>query len=129
MLEHLGKMTTKAFAIAALEELIVILLALAEYYRTIFGSSSLGLFGIILYAGLYYAFVLHTLVHIAQCFIVGGYVPGLVTSILIIPVTVLLLFIVCGTPEYLWIVLFGIVVAALNLLFAHWLAFKICGIK
>jgi len=129
ILEHLGKMTTKAFAIAAFEELVVILLAMYLLFVDKTGHLSFSVFYFYLYCGLYYAFILHTLVHIVQCFVVGHYVPGLVTSILMIPLTIMLLFLLITFAEYFMVVVFGIIFSALNLLFAHWLAFKICGIK
>ena len=84
IITHLGSLSTKAFAIAALEELFVI--AIVTYYTLTGGDYSFHIW----YA-LFIAFSFHLLIHICQAIVVRGYVPGLITSLLLAPYAFLVL--------------------------------------
>ena len=117
---HLSGLSTKAFAMAVLEELILLLFATA--YILIGGA-----YATELWIALFMAFSLHFVVHIAQGVIVRGYVPGLVTSILMLPYACFgisrICEDVCGIKQIQLSVL-GVVAMMINLRFAHWIGKK-----
>ena len=80
MVDHLSCLTTKAFAIAATEELTVLLVATA--YALAGGAYSMQI-----WSALFMAFSIHLLLHVCQAIVVRGYVPGLVSTILLLPYT------------------------------------------
>ncbi|MGM9843245.1 MAG: HXXEE domain-containing protein [Muribaculaceae bacterium] len=117
IITHLSSLTTAAFAIAALEELII--LAIATYYVVICGDYSL-----YLWSALFIAFSFHLLIHICQAIVVRGYVPGLITSLLLIPYAFLVLYFIWHSMDPVIIALCGaagIAFIAANLAFAHWI--------
>ena len=112
---HLRGLDTRAFAIAALEELLVIVLATC--YVLIQGSYCMEI-----WSALFIAFSVHLLVHVCQAVMVRGYVPGLVTSLLLLPYAYFgmesIWYAMSGGEIVLWGTA-GIVFMVLNLLFAH----------
>jgi len=120
MIEHLLQLSTKAFAIAAAEELVVILLATAYL---LYG----GPLSVELWSALFMAFSIHLLVHIGQAVAVRGYVPGLITSVLLLPYAFMGLHMIwnymSGIEMILWGAV-GIAVMVANLRFAHWIGIK-----
>ena len=78
MFNHLRKMNTKAFTIAVLEELILLVVITVYVFCG-------GPYAIELWTAAFMAFSIHLIVHIGQAIVVRGYVPGLVTSILLLP--------------------------------------------
>ena len=117
IITHLGSLSTKAFAIAALEELFVI--AIVTYYTLTGGDYCFHIW----YA-LFIAFSFHLLIHICQAIVVRGYVPGLITSLLLAPYAFLVLCIIGFSMEKMEITICGfagIVFMAANLAFAHWI--------
>ena len=120
MLNHMRQMNTKAFAIAVLEELIL-LVAITVY---VLGD---GPYAIELWAVVFMAFSIHLIVHIGQSIVVRGYVPGLVTSILLLPFSYLGMQSICKTFSTAQLLLWGIIgmiIIAANLAFVHWLGIK-----
>ena len=119
MLIHFGKMNTKAFTIAVLEELIL-LVAITVY---VFCDRP---YAIELCTA---AFIFHpsSFIHKRQAIVVRGYVPGLVTSILLLPLSYIGLLSIWNTFSTarlcLW-TLIGVLFIAANLAFAHWLGMK-----
>ena len=114
---YLSSLTPPSFAIAAAEEFIIILLATC--YVLIQGCYCLEI-----WSALFMAFSFHQLIHIMQAIVLRSYVPGLVTSLLLLPYSYLGLqsighamsgveLLLCGT--------LGILFMALNLKFAHWI--------
>ena len=112
---HLAKLGTKAFAAAAAEEMLIVLavtaLVLIQYE-----------FCMQIWSAIFIAFSLHHIVHILQAVAVRGYVPGLVSTVVLLPYSAYGLYsihlamslweiIVCGTA--------GLVFMAVNLMFAH----------
>ena len=77
MIHHLSSLSSKAFTIAVIEELVLLLLATAYYLAN-------GPYAIEIWTALFVAFSVHLVVHIGQGIIIRGYVPGLITSILVI---------------------------------------------
>ena len=120
MIEHLSALGTKAFAIAALEELMVLLAATC--YVLIDGTYAMQL-----WSALFLAFSVHLLVHIVQAVCFRGYVPGLVSTILLLPYSFLgvesIWYAMSAMELTLWGAM-GIVLMIANLRFAHWLGSK-----
>ena len=78
MIEQLARLNTKAFAIAALEELLIILPATPDLLLDVAYSFPI-------WSALFIAFSFHLLIHIGQAIIVRGYIPGIITTILCLP--------------------------------------------
>jgi len=120
MVEHLSGLTTKSFAIAAIEELVVLLLATGYVLAS-------GAYSMQIWSALFMAFSIHLLVHIGQAFAVRGYVPGLVSSILLLPYAFIGMQSIwndmSGTELALWC-LTGVIIVVVNLRFAHWLGMR-----
>lgn len=117
MVEHLSSLTTKAFAIAAIEELMVLLVATA--YVLVGGVYSMQI-----WSALFMAFSIHLLVHIGQAIVMRGYVPGLVSTILLLPYAFIAIQSIwnamSGMELAVW-GLIGVITMIVNLRFAHWL--------
>lgn len=121
LLDRLQRLNTKAFALAALEEFIVLLCATACVLADVS-------FALELWAALFLAFSLHLLLHFGQAVAVRGYVPGLVTSILLSPFAaygVFCISLVMSPLKMFALAVAGASFVALNLLFAHWLGLKL----
>ena len=121
LLDRLQRLNTKAFALAALEEFIVLLCATACVLADV-------PFALELWAALCLAFSLHVLLHLGQALAVRGYVPGLVTSILLSPFAAYGFFcisLVMSPLKMFALAVAGAAFVALNLLFAHWLGLKL----
>ena len=61
--------------------------------------------------------------------VIRGYVPGIVTSLLLLPYSaygVWSIWLTTSAVEFLLLALCGMVFVAVNLRFAHWLGMKIC---
>ena len=118
VIDYLCGISTKSFVIAALEELVVLLLATC--YVLVQGEYSFQI-----WAALFMAFSFHLVVHVLQAVMVKGYVPGVVSSLLLIPYAYVGLegiwyamsgmeMVICGVV--------GIIFMVANLLFAHRIA-------
>lgn len=122
-LKHLSGMSTKAFTIAVLEELALILIATV---CVVTGIS----FATEAWAIMFMAFSIHLLIHVGQGIIMRGYVPGLITSVLTLPYSYIGMQNVCeifSATELLTYGAIGIVAMVANLAFAHWLGYKLTG--
>ena len=120
MILHLSSLTTKAFTIAVIEELVLLILATAYYLAD-------GPYALEIWAALFVAFSVHLVVHIGQGIIIRGYVPGLITSILLLPYSCYGISCICQVMDFGKLILLGVigfVVIAINLWFAHWLCKK-----
>ena len=112
---HLAKLGTKAFAVAAAEELLIVLavtaLVLIQYE-----------FCMQIWSAIFIAFSLHHILHILQAVAVRGYVPGLVSTVVLLPYSAYGLYSI-HLAMSLWEMLAwgtaGLVFMALNLMFAH----------
>lgn len=112
---HLLRLDTLAFAIAAAEELLILL-----------GVTAMILmrwpFATWIWIGLFMAFAAHLFVHFAQVVLVRSYVPGFITSVLALPYalyTARMLWHSFAWPELLLASLAGIVFMLGNLLLSH----------
>ena len=76
MLVHLRDMSNRSFCIIVAEELLLISLAVIS---AIYGPSQVPLFA------LTWGFCIHLLVSIGQALAIKGYIPGLTTSIILLP--------------------------------------------
>ena len=121
LLTHLSRLTTKAFAVAAFEEWLII--TVATCYVLIQGDYCLQI-----WSALFMAFSFHQLTHIVQAFVVRGYVPGIATSLLLLPYSFMILqsiwYFMSGLEMLLW-GMSGIIVMIVNLRFAHWLGMSV----
>lgn len=120
IIEHLSGLSTLSFAVAALEELIV--LFLATQWILIDGWLATEI-----WSALFIAFSIHLLVHIGQGIVVRGYVPGLVTSILLLPYSYFGMQSIWNYMSITEIIIWGlagIVFMVVNLRFAHWIGLK-----
>lgn len=110
--------STEGLALAVYEELIVCIalsaLALytgAEFFR-------------LLWLGGFIACTLHFVLHIGQCIVVRQYIPALATSIICLPVSVLIItkcisILNCGAVKIAVFGVIGIAIVGLNLKFAQ----------
>ena len=117
LFDYLQRMNTKAFLIAALEEL-VILLAITIY--AVLG----GAYAIELWTTTFLVFSIHLVVHIIQAIVVRGYIPGLVSSILLLPYLYIVICELChqfSLSQLLSYALIGLPLMLVNLALAHWL--------
>lgn len=119
-LKHLSGMSTKAFTIAVLEELALILIATA---CVIAGTP----YSTEVWAIMFMAFSIHFLIHVGQGIIIRGYVPGLITSVMLLPFAYIGMQNVCAIFSATELLLYGavgVVAMVANLVFAHWLGHK-----
>ena len=115
LLDRLQRLNTKAFALAALEEFIVLLCVTACVLADV-------PFALELWAALFLAFSLHLLLHLGQAVAVRGYVPGLVTSILLSPFAAYGIFcisLVMSPLKMFPLAVIGAAFPPLNLIFAN----------
>lgn len=120
LITHLLRLDTKAFLVAALEELLVMLgvtayvLLQAPYAMEVWTACFL-------------AFSLHLLVHVGQALLVRGYVPGLVSSLLLLPYVaygIWSIWLVMSSWLMLLLAVAGWLVLMANLWFSHWIGLK-----
>lgn len=120
MAEYLLSLDTKAFAIAAIEELLILLAATCYVLID-------GIYAMQIWSALFLAFSVHLIVHIIQAICIKGYVPGLVSTILLLPYSFLgvesIWYVMNGMELALWGTA-GIVFMIVNLRVAHWLGKK-----
>ena len=117
LIAHLGSLSTKAFAVAASEELLLLLLVTC--YVLVDGP---GCFYV--WAAVFIAFTVHLHVHVVEAVAVRGYVPGLLTTLLLLPTCYLglqTIWLRTSGWEILGLGIAGTLCIALNLRFAHWL--------
>lgn len=125
MVEHLSGLSTKAFTIAVLEELALILIATACVIAGTPCSTEV-------WAIMFMAFSIHFLIHVGQGIIIRGYVPGLITSVMLLPFAYIGMQNVCAIFSATELLLYGavgVVAMVTNLAFAHWLGYKLTGGK
>ena len=121
VIEHLSNIGTKAFVVAAMEELIVLIIATCH---VLIG----GTYSTQIWSALFLAFSLHLFVHLVQAILFRGYVPGVLTSLIFMPYAIYGLWSIWLTTtivEFFLMMLCGISFMIANLKFAHWLGMKI----
>jgi hypothetical protein len=113
--------TTEAFSVAVLEEyLLTIIITTVSIYFKIY----------LLWIGVFIAFAVHLVIHIISSIIIRRYIPALVTSILLLPIS---LFLINKVIIELHYSTFSVIIASLlcfiimliNLMFIHKLMRKV----
>ena len=119
--KHLSSLDTQSFVIAAMEEFVILILSTC--YVLIQGDYCMEI-----WSAIFIAFSFHLIVHIMQAIVLRSYVPGLITSVILIPYSYLgiqsIWYAMSGAELFLWGIA-GIIFMAINLIFAHWIG-KIC---
>jgi hypothetical protein len=121
IINHLSGLSQKAFTIAVLEELFLLLLVTAYYLMG-------GAYALEVWTAIFMAFSIHLVVHIGQGSIVRGYVPGIITSILLLPYSYFVIDRICQQMSFGKLALLSVIgfaCIALNLRLAHWLGKKL----
>ena len=121
LFNYIRQLNTKAFAIAVFEELVLLIAITA---CALYGCP----YAVELWSAVFMAFSVHLIVHVIQAIVVRGYVPGLVSSILLLPFAYHGMQSICNTFKTSQLLLYGMVGVLLmlvNLAFAHWLGMKI----
>lgn len=113
--------SNEGFAVAVLEEylLCIVITCVSVLFHTH-----------IIWLGTFIAFTLHLIVHILQSFVIKQYIPAVVSSILLLPVSILLILktIFYFNDSLLVIVISSVFCTGLmllNLAFVHWLMRKV----
>ncbi len=112
---RLSGMTAKAFFIAAIAGFVVVLLVTAALFAG-------GLITVRLWAAVFMAYSASVLLTIVRALVLKGYVPGLVTSLISVPViayTMFSLSLVWPWREMLLFVVVGLVLAVAGTCFAR----------
>ncbi|MGM9845563.1 MAG: HXXEE domain-containing protein [Muribaculaceae bacterium] len=115
VIKQLSKLSTKAFIIAAVEELAILIIATAYYIAE-------GPYADYIWIALALAFTLHIVVHLFQAIILRGYVPGVITGVALLPYSLYLWrHILNGysAAEITLLGISGIAFMAINLVMAH----------
>ena len=125
LFKYLSSLDTRSFAIAAMEEFVILILCTC--YVLIQGDYCMEI-----WSALFIAFSFHQIVHIMQAIILRSYVPGLITSVLLIPYSYLgiqsIWYAMSGVELMIWGIA-GIIFMAINLIFAHWIGKEIRSLK
>ncbi|MGN0229117.1 MAG: HXXEE domain-containing protein [Muribaculaceae bacterium] len=119
-LNRLTTMGTRGFAIAVVEEFVILLIAAILFFAGVPYSFEI-------LSALFISFVVHQAIHIAQAMALRLYVPGLITNILLLPATITgLMFIIHSHPLTVIAIcsVCGIAVMAINLRIVHHLGTK-----
>ena len=120
LVAHLMCIDRRAFAVAALEELL--LLSACVCYVLVQAPGNL-----YVWAAVFLAFAAHLLVHIIQAMVVRGYVPGVATSVLLLPYMAMGVWsyaLVLTIGQLFLCLLVGLVVVGVNLMLAHALGIR-----
>ncbi|MGM9759386.1 MAG: HXXEE domain-containing protein [Parabacteroides sp.] len=113
---HFRDLPTSAFAIAILEEFVILLIV------TLLVLSGLDVLW--LWSALFLAFSVHMFIHIIEGWAIKGYVPGLISSLLLVPYVcwgIYSIWLAMSAPAFFACALGGTLGMILNLRFAHWL--------
>lgn len=117
LLSHLREMNQVRFSLVVVEQFLLLI-----------GAILLGMYvDPILMVSIFWGFCIHLFLHVAEGIVIKGYVPGLVSSILLIPYCIV--GIVDLSNQYtlgmnVLLAVFGFVLVVLNLLFAHYMFSK-----
>ena len=114
-------MITEGFASAVFEELILcITISITAYISNFYG----------LWLGGFIGCMLHFVIHIVESIVIRKYIPGLITSIICLPISSFIIYHCVLILKYsvcklLFWGLVGIALVACNLRFAHWIMKKV----
>ncbi|MBQ8134422.1 MAG: HXXEE domain-containing protein [Clostridia bacterium] len=121
MIKLYDGVTTEGFSAAVFEELIVcIIICIISYLTNFYGIWFGGLLGC----------VLHFCIHIIESLVIRKYIPALITSIICLPIGIIILYESAGIlsyPVYMMILygLAGVLLVVLNLKLAHMIMKKV----
>lgn len=107
--------STEGMAVAVFEEfLLCILICLIAIFSGFY----------LLWMGVFIAFIIHMIIHIAQSIILRNYVPALATSIIAVPISIYVLTecvqqVNCSLGTVIIWSIIGFVMIVTNLIFAH----------
>ena len=109
--KRLRRFTTEGFALAVMEELVVFtVLALAALYFD--NSLSWNI-----WFGGFVGLAAHYVMHIGQALLIRRYIPALITSVICLPISVLILYRSYSLIEINgWFVVLGLLIVALNMI-------------
>ena len=113
LLPHFDKITTSSFALGVAEEFILISIITVVSYMTN---------RYILWLGLFIAFTVHLVIHCFQTLIVRKYVPALITSIICLPICILIIKNIVNLFQLDTVVLYSIlavIIMVANLVITH----------
>ena len=123
LLEHLQLMDTTSFAVAVAEEFIVLTVITAYVFVQ-------GPYALFIWTALFMAFSFHLLIHLIQAILLKGYVPGLVSSLLLLPYIaygIWSILLVISVWTLLPLTIIGLLAVMANLWLAHWLGLRLTG--
>ena len=109
--KRLRRFTTEGFALAVMEELVVFtVLALAALYFD--NSLSWNI-----WFGGFVGLAAHYVMHIGQALLIRRYIPALITSVICLPISMLILYRSYNLIEINgWFVVLGLLIVALNMI-------------
>ncbi|MGE5628908.1 MAG: HXXEE domain-containing protein [Solirubrobacterales bacterium] len=113
ILPHFDNITTAAFSLGVAEEFIIITMVTVVSYITSWYN---------LWAGLFFAFFLHLVIHCAQGIIAFKYIPSLVTSIMCLPLCIYISRIIMETLTVNIIIIYTVssfIIMIINLAVIH----------
>ncbi len=120
IIHHLSNLSAKAFVVAVLEESVMLLLVTLLVIVD-------GVYGKEIWTAVFLAFSIHLVVHLLQGILVRGYVPGLITSVILLPYSYYCICRICtefGIGKLALLAIIGFLVMIVNLRFAHWLGMR-----
>ena len=123
LVAHLSRLSTRAFAVAAMEEFVLLLVVTAYVLQQ-------GPYCREVWVACFMAFAFHLCVHVGQAVLVRGYVPGLATTILLLPYVAYgcwSVWLSMGVAQWLALTACGVVVLMVNLALAHRLGLMLQG--
>ncbi len=119
LLKHLDKCSTAAFAGGVAEEYVLLnIITLHAWWADVYW----------LWFGTFMVFFLHLFMHLGQALFFRGYIPGVVTSLLVIfPCWLILQFVseMFTLPQFVLYTLIGSVLVIVNILFLHYCMEKV----
>lgn len=118
LLAQFNNLSTASFAVAVLEEFVLLV---AITFATLYSGCYY------LWLGVFMAFFIHLIVHVVQWLVIRRYIPAIVTTLIAIPYCIYALgwLIESGMFSFLDFVVWtflGLILVAANFMFAHWVA-------
>ena len=118
MLEKLySNFSSEGFAIAVLEEYIICIIVTGiSIFWEIY----------ILWIGVFIAFVIHLVIHIIQSLVIRRYIPALISSIALLPISIFLIsksihYFGYHFTDIVMISILSVILMVLNLILVHWI--------
>ena len=109
--------SSEGFAIAVLEEYIICIIV-----------TGMSLFWeiYILWIGVFIAFVIHLVIHIIQSLVIRRYIPALISSIALLPISIFLIsksihYFGYHFTDIVMISILSVILMVLNLILVHWI--------